>query len=113
MSEQNTNGSGIIRPLGAWEFDDAIRRDPTVLVAFSADRCSHCRAMEPILSEFAAENPEVVVYRVDADSEIALAVRMEIRQIPTFVLFHDGKQVDRATGEMEKSQLTALATSRV
>ncbi len=99
MSEEKQNTTGEMRSLGAWEFDNAVA-DGTVLLEFYADRCTHCRAMEPVLAEFAGKHPEMTVYRVDTDREVALAVRMDVRRIPTLVLYRDGKEIDRRVGGM-------------
>ena len=107
MSEKKQNTTGEMRSLGAWEFDNVVA-DGTVLLEFYADRCTHCRAMEPILAEFAGKHPEVAVYRVDTDREVALAVRMDVRQIPTLVLYRDGKEIDRRVGGMPLPEMEAF-----
>lgn len=70
-----------------------------VLVDFYADWCAPCRMMAPVLEQIAKSRAgEVVVAKIDTDSNSDAAIRNGIRGIPTLVLFHGGEEVDRQVG---------------
>ena len=50
-------------------------------------------------------------FNVDLDPNVA--VRYQVRGIPTLVLFKDGKEAGRLVGAQEKDQLTTLIDSAV
>ena len=72
----------------------------------------------PILDEFAAKYAsEMRVIKVEADKSPFLLERFNIRNIPTMIVFEDGKEVKRVVGarpldllEKELSQFVAVET---
>jgi rhodanese-related sulfurtransferase len=80
-----------------------------VLVDFGAAWCPPCRKMEPILQEVEKKNPTIPLIRIDAGSQTALMKANDVLEIPTFILYKEGKEVWRASGLMEIEELnTAL-----
>lgn len=70
-----------------------------VLVDFYADWCGPCHMMAPILEQFARQNAgKVIVAKLDTDRSPASANQYGIRGIPTMVLFHGGREVNRQVG---------------
>ena len=77
-----------------------------VLVDFWATWCPPCRQMAPIVEELSGELKGKVKFgKVDVDSNKNLAARYQIRSIPTFILFKNGKKVDQIVGAVEKQDL--------
>ena len=57
--------------------------DRLLLIDFFADWCLHCKQLEPILEEIARKAKDSVdVYRIDLDSNQALAQGFQVRGIP-------------------------------
>lgn len=58
--------------------------------------CRHCRALEPIYSEVAAqmknESSSVRLAKVDATEEKELAEEFEVRSFPTLKFFKEGNR---------------------
>jgi len=67
-----------------------------VMVDFWADWCPPCRALTPVLERVTAEySGRVVLAKVDADENMKLAGRYQLRGFPTVLLFVGGAVVDR------------------
>lgn len=86
-------------------FADAIKSG-VALVDFWAPWCGPCRAMAPAFEAAAAElRTKVRFAKVNTDEEQALAARLQIRGIPTLILFEGGRETERVSGAMDQGSL--------
>lgn len=88
----------------------AVAAVPGVTVLdFGAARCPPCRVMEPILAAIAAEyRGRAQVVAIDADEEIELAARFNVRALPTLILLRDGAEVGRVVGSRARAFVTGM-----
>lgn len=76
-----------------------------VLVDFYADWCGPCKMLGPILEEFAKENENVKVVKVNVDEHEDLSREFGVMSIPTLVLFENGTLVKKNVGFVPKELL--------
>lgn len=87
-------------------FNDLIQSETPVLIDFYADWCGPCIAMGPVLKQLASEMGEKVkIIKIDVDSNQAIAMKLNVQGIPTFMLFKSGELLWRRSGMMSKEQL--------
>lgn len=89
-------------------YTEAINSKPTVLVEFYASWCPHCQRMMPVVDQIKELlTGKVDVYQLDIDKNQQLANTEKVESIPTFIVYRDGKEVWRQSGEMEADVLLA------
>lgn len=83
-------------------YTDIINSTPVVLVEFYATWCGHCQRMAPVVEQIKELlSGSADVYQLDIDENQEIADEMQINGTPTFIIYRDGKQVWRESGEMD------------
>jgi thioredoxin 1 len=78
----------------------------TVLVDFWASWCLPCKMMSPVLNDVAEElTGNRYVGKLNVEHYQSVAARYNIRNIPTMVLFSNGREIDRFVGAKSKEFL--------
>ena len=85
-----------------------------VVVDVWAPWCGPCKFMGPEYEKVAqAMEPRARFLKLNSDSNQQLAGALQIRGIPTMILFRDGKEADRVSGAMSASQIDAWLSQRM
>ena len=93
-------------------FNDIINKEQPVLVDFYADWCGPCQTMMPILKDTKDTLGESVsILKINIDKNQSIATRFQVRGVPTFMLYKNGKQVWRQSGLIQKNELIQLIKS--
>ncbi|MBI3926073.1 MAG: thioredoxin [Armatimonadetes bacterium] len=86
---------------------EVLKAETPVLVDFSADWCSPCKRMEPILKKVAGTyEGRVKVVKVNADDDQPIAAKYQVKGLPTLIMFSNGEPVARKSGFQPEDQLT-------
>ena len=109
-TRQGGEPSGRALPSIATVTDDAFAAEvlesgTPVLVDFTAAWCPPCRVMKPVLAELAAEREDVRIVQLDVDADQRTAAEYGVLSMPTFILFKDGREVQRLVGARPKRRL--------
>lgn len=91
--------------------NEIINSDKPVLVEFFADWCSSCKMISPIVDQVAEEITEQKIVKVDIEEYPELAEEFGIKSIPTFILFKDGKIVNKQFGAKSKMAIIKMLES--
>ena len=76
------------------------------LIEFYAPWCGYFRKQNEILKEL----DKIYICQVDAEKEVELTIRYSIHSFPTFLVFRNGKEVERFSGLRNKYDLMNAIT---
>jgi thioredoxin 1 len=105
-----TVASAAEAPFNQAQFDSMRTAGKPVAVVFHADWCPTCRAQAPLLKDL-LQTPtlkSLTLFVADYDTEKALRQSFGVTQQSTIVVFKDGKEVARSTGDTQRDALAAL-----
>jgi thioredoxin 2 len=96
-------------PIQDADFESQVTRAGLpVLVDFWAEWCGPCRALEPVIEQFARQNAgRVRVVKVNLDRSPYSARKYGVRAVPTLILFR-GLEAGRLTGAVSLETLQAF-----
>lgn len=87
-------------------YQEAKQTTGVVLIEFYASWCPHCQRMMPVVEEVKELlGAQVPVYQFDIDKNQEAAEEAGANSIPTFIIYRNGKEVWRRTGEMPGDEL--------
>lgn len=86
-------------------FHRTIKEKKWTLVVFHEDYCKECEAMDGILKELQAENKELLVTKINFQTNVELAEWLDVIKNPTLILYKDGIQYWKTTGVTTKDKI--------
>ncbi len=91
------------------KFKDIIQSETPTLVDFHAEWCGPCKMQSPILEEVKKEmGDQVRIIKIDIDKNPKLAEQLNVRGVPTLIVYKNGDQVWRESGLHQKEQLQTI-----
>ncbi len=95
-------------------FEEFTTQKGIVLVDLWAIYCMPCKVLSPIIDAVAAEYTEqgkdIKIGKMDVEvsSNREIIEKLEIRSVPTIIVYKDGVLVDKHTGMIQKNKLKEL-----
>jgi len=74
------------------------------IMMFTADWCPDCHFVDPFIDEVVQQYSDYQFLSVDRDQMMDLAVELEVMGIPSFIAFHNSKQVGRFVSGARKTR---------
>lgn len=82
------------------------KNSKAALIDFSAVWCGPCKMLEPVLEDLSEEMAgQIEFFSADVDSNMELAQKYRIMNIPALVVLKDGEQVGMTVGFQPKQEL--------
>lgn len=86
--------------------EEVLKSEIPVLVDFYADWCGPCKMMGPVIEKLAEElQGKVKIGKCDTEDNMKLCQQYRITNIPAFIVFRGGKEVERFIGAMSGNDL--------
>lgn len=77
-----------------------------VLLDISADWCSPCKMLMPVLDKLAKQyEGRFLLAKVDADENMRIAGRYKVKGFPTVITFVQGEEVNRFHGNQRENYI--------
>lgn len=87
-------------------YEDIKKSSDVVLVEFYAAWCPHCRRMMPVVEQVSELlEGTAVIRQFDIDQYDEIARNEDVSGVPTFLLYVDGNEVWRHSGEIDGQAL--------
>ena len=78
---------------------DVLQAEKPVLVDLWAEWCAPCRAVAPVLDALDDElGDQLTIAKINVDDNPQTAAQLDVRSIPTLLLFKDGEIVESTVG---------------
>jgi len=89
-------------------FEELISSDKITIVDFWASWCGPCRTQIPILEEYAKNNQDIQVVKINVDQNSELASEYGVKSIPTIIYFKNGVIEHKTVGIQQEKQLDEI-----
>ena len=93
--------------------DEMLAENQLILLDFSAPWCGPCKAFTPIFTEYSEENSSTIkCVKVNIDNCQDIALKHNIRSIPSLVLIKGKTILDSKVGALDKQSLQKWVESK-
>jgi thioredoxin 1 len=75
------------------------------ILHFTAEWCSPCKQLTPIINELISENPSLRYKKIDVDQNQELSLKYNVRSIPAIIFESNGTELSRVVGLTTKHNL--------
>lgn len=87
-------------------YTNLINGEKPVLIDFHATWCGPCKSMNPIIKQVSKDlKDKATVIKIDIDKNEALASSLQIKGVPTFVIYQKGEIKWRESGMQSQATL--------
>lgn len=90
----------MTQEITAKNFEEIIAKEGIVVLDFWAAWCGPCKSFAPVFEAASERHPKVTWGKIDTEAQPDLAGALEIKAIPTLMVFRDGVLIFRESGAM-------------
>lgn len=103
------------QPITLTEFADIEKQGKSAVISVHADWCSTCKSQDKVLAVFMKEleYKNVAFYQIDYDTQKDLLKTLKVRTQSTIIVYKNGKEVARATGDTKEAALSKLTRQAI
>jgi thioredoxin 1 len=95
-------------------FEKLITNEKPVLVDFFATWCGPCQMLIPILKQVKDTLGErITIIKIDVDKNQELASKLQVRGVPTMMLYQNGEQLWRQSGVLSKEEIIKIVLEKI
>lgn len=95
-------------------YPEAISQSEVVMVEFYATWCPHCKQMKPVVEQVKELlDTQVPVLQLDIDENSEIASENNVESVPTFLIYKNGKEMWRHSGEIDGNNLYSKIQSYI
>ncbi|MGA0559721.1 thioredoxin domain-containing protein [Larkinella sp. VNQ87] len=92
--------------------DSLTRAQSLVLVDVYAPWCAPCKKMAPVVEKLTTEwAGKATIVKLDADQEKTMLKELQVEELPTVLVYRNGKLVERKIGFQDEAALRSLLTA--
>lgn len=94
------------------KFNEIIQSDQPVVIDFYAPWCGPCKAMTPILENLKSKlGEQVKIIKIDVDENPDIAVELEIRSVPTLMIYQNGEKKWKKVGLSSVDEMLSVIST--
>ena len=109
QQERQVQDETGVNELNSSNFEQTISSEIPTLVDFWAEWCGPCRVMYPVFTRLARKFKKIRFARLNIDENKDIATKLGIQAIPIFIMFKNGKPVDRLVGAVGEPGINLIA----
>ncbi len=97
---------GKAAPALSGKYEKAVRSGKKSMFYFYSDNCGACRAMTPVIEQYARKNPNY--FKIDVQNDMQTARKFGVMGTPSTVIVEGGKIVEFLVGPVSEEKIDAL-----
>jgi thioredoxin len=114
VTQPNPGAMNKEASLSLTDFEKILDTDKPVLIDFHTQWCAPCKKMNPIVDNLITVNKnQADILKVDVDQSNEIGEMLQIKGVPVFILFKEGKEIWRHSGAISQETLQNVLNNSI